>query len=269
MSHDKRGPPVSGAPRPLSDGQDPTQDPRFQELLDAGEAEGLSPEEREELRQLWSALDEVEAADPETTLQPPRLIGEDMAATRRAQRRLPVALGILASFVIGSAFSMGMRADSGTPIIEIGAVAFMALGVLSLMAGMRLSRLKRAVGVGLVALGAVIYVIYTMMQLAATPTNTDIAWHQLGCLKAMMMWGVPGVILLVWSLWGARMPTPLTGGLLGIGVGFFSATFLHLHCPLISPMHLFLHHGGGIAMMGLIGSGAAWLLLRRSLQAAD
>ena len=248
------------------DGLTAEQEASLRELMETTDEGAFEGADMADMRSLWGAMDDALPADvSELTLSPPATIQQDLKAVKRAQRRLPIAIGILATFILGSTLSLGVRADSDAVLVQLGAVAFMLLGVLSLLAGVKLSGLKRAMGGGVLVACVAVFVGYTLTQIASIPTNADVAWYQIACLKATLMWAVPGVALIVWSLWGARMPTPLTGGLLGIGVGFFSATFLHLHCPVINPLHLLLHHGGGIALMGIAGAAIAWAILRRNL----
>ena len=223
----------------------------------------LTPEELAEMEAMWSEFTAAEE-DPEVTLAPPKAIQQDMSASAKGQKRMPVVAAVLTAVFVAMSAQMGFNNPTGAALTGGGAAALVAMGFLSLILGSRMGGLSRRAGVGLLVAGSLIFVALSGLMVAAVPEQEVpfSAWH---CGALIAAWGLPAGALLVWGLWGVTLPTPLSGALLGAGVGCFSGMMLHLSCPMISPVHLLVHHGGGIVALILGGAAIAWGISRRTL----
>lgn len=241
----------------------PNNDP-FKDM----DLDSLSPEEAAQMREAFADLDALQDEGyplPDELSSPPAAILDDMSATKRALKRLPIVVMVILTFVLGTGIGMGLRPSGWGFLLEAGSVVLIALGLMSMYHGIKLGSLSPRLGVALLAGAALMFSGLSLLEVKAAGTISNVAWNQGSCVMALFMWAIPGMAGLLWALWGAKLPTPTTGALLGAGLGFFSATFLHLHCPLISPLHLLMHHGGGIALMTLMGAAAAFIFSRWTL----
>lgn len=226
----------------------------------------LDPAARDEMRRVWEALEgvaPVEGAPP----APPRMIVEDLAAGGAISRRLPRALAVLAAFFLGSAALLPVYNAAGPGVLYGGVVLFLALALLAIRVGALGSGLSPRRAWGMLGLGVAGFAAHAGWELATTPHDVPVAWYQLGCVAGMVVWSVPGAALTAWTFRGMRLPTALTGAVLGLGVGLSSAVVLHLACPHIDPLHLYLHHGGAVLLVAALGAVWAEGVQRRNLKA--
>ena len=215
-----------------------------------------------EMQKVWHTLDQLQLASTGPLPPPPRVIDEDLASTRRVHQRRPRLVLVLLVITVALVAAMRIqRVDLDTSALGF-ALAFLTLTVMLILAGLRMGSLPPRLGWSLLFGGVSVFALSGFMsQQVVVPNFPDSE-----CLLAMLKLSFPGAVLMVAGGWGVRLPTPLSGALLGMGAGFVGATVLHLHCAITTWNHVLMFHGLGLLLMTGVGALMAWGVLRRNMR---
>lgn len=215
-----------------------------------------------ELEKVWYSLDQLQVTTSSPLPPPPPLIHQDLEMSRKLHQRGPFLLGLLLLMTVVMVGVMRIQRVDVDGVTLSLALAFMVLTGLSVWSGLKMGALSPRWGLGLLAGGLALFALSGVMGGQVEVPG----FPEIQCLVAMVKLSLPGALLMVGALWGIKLPTPLSGALLGMGAGYVGATVLHLHCAVTTWTHILMFHGMGLVIMTALGALLAWGILRRSLK---
>jgi hypothetical protein len=202
----------------------------------------------------------------------PDVVVEDLRAIAGATKHRGV-IWLSAAFVaMITAWNVPWIRMFELPIMQgpVVSLALFGAGLLSLVSGMRLTRLARWKGLAVLGLSLIVFAVHVVMSPAPggliRALTPDWAVGAI-CILGGAMVALPVLMASLWTLRFARLPNALSAALIGTGSGMFGMGVLHYWSPYQETVtHLVLHHGGSAVVVLLLTLLAAMFTSRRTLR---